>query len=303
MNNKTIKILIADDHAIVLDGLEALIKPTEDIEVIGRAHNGYHTLQILELNSSNIDIVVLDIEMPVMDGIEATKRIKISYPDIKILILTMSNNASTIHEVIQAGVSGYILKNRGSNELLSAIRAIYNGEEYFSKSVTDTLIKSIQIKNRANKFSGPKLTKREAEVLKFIGQGLTSKQVAKNLHIATSTVETHRRNLLDKLGLKNSKELLRFAVANGYADSQKEREIDLDKALSKLTKREKEIFHLIVQGASDTEIVSILGIKEETVNKHRQNILDKFKKLGINNSKELIKLAVAKNYLKSDVEK
>lgn len=212
MNNKTIKVIIADDHTIVLDGLEALIKTTDDIKVIGRAHNGHHALQILDLNQPDVDVVVLDIDMPVMDGLEATRKIKDAYPDIKVLILTMHNKESFIKEIITIGASGYILKNRGSNELLSAIRAVYNGGEYFGKSVTDTLIQSIQNQKKVAQQITTKLTKRETEVLRLIGAGLTTKKISGTLNIADSTVETHRRNLIDKLGVGSTKGLVRYAV-------------------------------------------------------------------------------------------
>lgn len=211
----TIKVIIADDHHIVLDGLESLIKATEDIEVIGLAYNGHHAFKILELNQLDVDIAILDIEMPVMDGLEATRKIKAEYPNIKVLILTMYNDKSFIKEIIAAGASGYILKNKGSNELVNAIRAIYQGEEYFSKSVTDTLIKSIQEEKQDKKKTASKLTKREREVLELIGKGMTSKEVSDELCIATTTVETHRRHLIDKLDVKNSKELILYVAKYG----------------------------------------------------------------------------------------
>jgi DNA-binding NarL/FixJ family response regulator len=214
-NQEKIKVIIADDHHMVLDGLEALIQATDDIEVIGLAYNGHHAFKILELNQLDVDIAVLDIDMPVQNGLETTRKIKVEYPNIKVLILTMHNNESYIKEIIEAGASGYILKNRGASELVNAIRAIHSGEEYFSKAVTDTLIKSIQESKKAKPNPQVKLTKREKEVLALIGEGLTTKEIGKQLFIANTTVETHRRNLLDKLGKKNSKELLLYVAKNG----------------------------------------------------------------------------------------
>ena len=214
-NKEKIKVIIADDHHMVLDGLEALIKTTDDIEVIGLAYNGHHAFKILELNQLDVDIAVLDIDMPVQDGLETTRKIRAEYPNIKVLILTMHNNESYIKEIIAAGASGYILKNKGSNELVNAIRAIHAGEEYFSKAVTDTLIKSIQESKKAKPNPQVKLTKREKEVLTLIGEGLTTKEMSKKLFIADTTIETHRRNLLDKLGVKNSKELILYVAKNG----------------------------------------------------------------------------------------
>ncbi|EAY30866.1 response regulator transcription factor [Microscilla marina] len=213
-DKEKIKVIIADDHHMVLEGLEALIKVTNDIEVIGLAYNGHHAFKLLELNQLDVDIAVLDVDMPVQDGLETTRKIRTEYPNIKVLILTMHNNESYIKEIIAAGASGYILKNRGASELVNAIRTIYAGEEYFSKAVTDTLIKSIQESKKAKPNPQVKLTKREKEVLALIGKGMTTKEISKQLFIADTTVETHRRNLIDKLEVKNSKELILYVAKN-----------------------------------------------------------------------------------------
>ena len=303
----TIKVVIADDHHIVLDGLESLIKATDDIEVIGLGYNGHHILKIVELNQLDVDVAVLDIEMPVMDGLEAARKIKAEYPNIKVLILTMYNDESYIREIIAAGASGYILKNKGSNELVNAIRAIHKGEEYFSKSVTDTLIKSIQEERLGKKKNVSKLTEREKEVLELIGQGMTTKGISEELSIAATTVETHRRHLIDKLGVKNSKELMLYVAKHGVRVPVVEKatlikkepvpakeEIASEK--STLTEREQEVLSLIGEGLSTKEIAGKLDIAAATVESHRSHLIEK---LEVKSTKDLVKYAITHGLVKS----
>lgn len=215
----TIKIMIADDHRIVLDGLVALINTTKDIEVVGLAINGKQTLEILEKHS-DINIAVLDLEMKVMDGLETTRKIKEKYPKVKVLILTMHEGESFIKAILGVGAEGYILKNKGSNELLSAIRTIYQGEKYFGKKVMDILLNSYQ--NREAIPVTTPLTEREKEVLQLIGQGLRAKQIGAKLGIKSSTVVTHSKNLLDKLGVEGKAGLIKYAIEHGYVGSSSE---------------------------------------------------------------------------------
>lgn len=203
---------MADDHRIVLEGLEALIKTTQDIKVVDLVRDGQQMLNLLA--QTPVDIALLDMEMPKMDGLDTTRMIKVKFPQVKVLILTMYNNETFIKEVMEAGASGYILKNKGSNELIQAIREIYAGKEYLGDAVKDTLVQSMIGKQTTSVLT--KLTKRETDVLTLIGQGLTTKQMSKQLEIADSTIETHRRNLIDKLGVSNSKELILYAIKNGY---------------------------------------------------------------------------------------
>ncbi|WP_299458801.1 LuxR family transcriptional regulator [uncultured Microscilla sp.] len=303
-SQKKIKVIIADDHHMVLDGLEALIKSTEDIEVIGLAYNGHHAFKLLELNQLDVDIAVLDIDMPVQDGLETTRKIRAEYPNIKVLILTMHNNESYIKETIAAGASGYILKNKGSNELVNAIRAIHSGEEYFSKAVTDTLIKSIQESKKAKPNPKVKLTKREKEVLALIGEGMTTKEISKQLFIANTTVETHRRNLIDKLGVKNSKELVLYAIKDGFSASRSDsgKSVRLNRPflntsrLDLLTRKEKKVLLLIGEGLSTKEIAKKLSIADSTVETHRTHLIEK---LQLNTTKDLIIYTVVNKLLES----
>ena len=206
-----INILIADDHEIVVEGLRSLLENEKEINIIGEASNGEEVLPILQNNS--INVAVLDINMPKMDGIDLTKFIKSNHLDVKILILTMHNEIGFIRRIIEAGAHGYILKNKGKEELVKAIHALHNGNEYLGEEVTKTLFSSIR---NSNVYGEIKFTKREKEVLKLIADGNTTKDITKILPIAATTIETYRRNLIEKTGVKNSKGLVKFAVENGY---------------------------------------------------------------------------------------
>ena len=207
-----IKVLLADDHQIVLDGLSMLLEMEDDIELVAGVLDG--DLVLSTLTKNEIDVAILDIEMPIKGGIETAKIIREKYPNTKVLILTMYNREEFITQLIQIGVSGYILKNRGKEELVSAIRKVYNGGEYFGDAVTKVIITGIREKKNSFKHS-IQLTRREEEVLKLIAQGLSTPQISEKLFIANSTVDTHRRNLIDKLDVPNSKALMKYAIENG----------------------------------------------------------------------------------------
>ncbi|KGL59119.1 response regulator transcription factor [Polaribacter sp. Hel1_85] len=206
-----INILIADDHEIVVEGLRSLIEAENEISIIGEANNGEQVIPLLENNL--VDVAVLDISMPKMDGVDLTLFIKSNYPKVKILILTMHNEIGFIRRVIEAGAHGYILKNKGKEELVRAIKALHSGNEYLGEEVTKTLFSSIR---NSTVYGEIQLTKREKEVLKLIANGNTTPKISDALNIAHSTVETYRRNLLEKTGVKNSKGLVKFAIENGY---------------------------------------------------------------------------------------
>ena len=206
-----IKIVIADDHEIMLEGISSLIKPKDGIKIVGEARNGIEVLNILR--ETETDIVVLDIEMPEMNGVEATKKIREDFPNIKVLILTMHNEASFIRRIIEAGAQGYILKNKGKEELVHAIQVIYEGGEHYTEEVSKKLISSMKDKKVVGDIN---FTKREIEILRLIADGDSTKTIAKKLHIEPTTVDTHRRNMIEKTGVKNSMELVKFTVKNGY---------------------------------------------------------------------------------------
>lgn len=211
-----IRLFIADDHQITLDGLRTLLEQEQDLEVVAEALDGEAALHILSF--CEVDVAILDIDMPKMDGLELTQQIREKYPHIKILILTMYNEEEFIRNLIQAGTSGYILKNRGKEELVEAIRKVHTGGQYFGESVTQTLIQGIKSPRKKLSESNIPLTKREIEVLKLIAEGMSTPQISDTLFIAHSTVETHRRNLIDKTGVANSKSLIKWAIKSGYTD-------------------------------------------------------------------------------------
>jgi two-component system, NarL family, nitrate/nitrite response regulator NarL len=209
-----INVILADDHQIVLDGLKSLIEQEKDICSVGEALNGIELLA--QLKEKQADVAVLDIDMPLMNGIETTKEIRMLYPKMKVLILSMYNENEYIKRLIEVGASGYILKNKGKEELVKAIRKVAEGGKYLGEAVIKTLMDDIQKpKKNVEEIKIP-LTKRENEVLKLIVECNSTPQIADKLFIAHSTVETHRRNLIDKLGVANTKELIRYAIEKEY---------------------------------------------------------------------------------------
>lgn len=208
-----IKIILADDHKMILDGFKSILEREDDIEIVEEALNGKQVLDILK--REDVDVAVLDISMPGLDGIETTREIKKKYPEVKVLVLTMHDQEKFIQELIEEGVYGYIVKNKGINTLVDAVKQIYDGKRYFGDGILEKYLKTRE-KKYLNGITP--LTKREKEVLSLIGEGLSTREISDSLHIAHSTVETHRRNLIDKLGVRGTKELIRYALKNGYSE-------------------------------------------------------------------------------------
>ena len=211
-------ILVVDDHQLVLDGLVAMVKDMEHFEIIGSARNGKEGIQISE--ALNPDIVLMDIDMPIMNGLEATRRIKQSHEELKVIILTMHNEASLIKKVMDIGADGYLLKNSDREEFHAALCSVSKGKSYFSAEVTESLLNP----NRKGKSSFEidpdtiqlsKLTEREIDVLKLIAEGYSNKEIGDELFISHRTVDTHRTNLMRKLEVHNIAGLIKFAIKNG----------------------------------------------------------------------------------------
>ncbi len=205
-------ILLADDHQMFIDGISYLIREA-GWNVIGIAKTGSEVFKIIK-EKGNPDILVLDIEMPEMDGIEVARELKKQYPPLKILILTMHGEHEFIRQMLQTGIDGYILKDTGKEELINAIASVCKGEKYFGQKVTESIISS---------FSKPKipssnLSDREIDIIKLIADQKTTGQIAKQLFLSKHTVETHRKNILLKLGIKNSAGLVKYAMKNGLID-------------------------------------------------------------------------------------
>jgi len=211
--DKEIKILIADDHQIVTDGLKNILKDVEGIRVVATAANGAEAYDIC--NTLSINIVLMDIDMPKLTGIEATKLIKRDFGHIKILVLSMHNEKGVIQNVVEAGADGYLLKNTNQNELIEAIKKICEGEKFFSSDVTMTLLsKGAATETTEDKELVESLTEREIEILRLISEGLSNKEIGDQLFISHRTVDTHRTNLMKKLNVHNIAGLIRFALKN-----------------------------------------------------------------------------------------
>jgi len=208
-----IRIIVADDHRVFIDGMKALLKEFSCVDVIGDAMNGQQLIDQVE--QLNPDLVLTDIQMPVKDGIEATREIHKRFPTVKVIALTMLNETLYIKKMLEVGASGYILKTVSKEELIVAIEKVAAGEKYFSAEVTAQLINNFSDKSSAQT-PATSITKREKEILILIAQGLTDKEIAEKVFLSPLTIITHRKNLLSKLGLKNKVELTRFAIDNNF---------------------------------------------------------------------------------------
>ena len=211
MDNK-IKLLIVDDHAIMRDGIRALLGLNSDIEIVGEAETGQEAVQkALELSP---DVIVMDVAMPDMDGIEATRRIMKENPKAKILILSQYNAPEYILSAIKAGSAGYVPKRALGSELVTAIRAVNRGESFLHPSAASAVIKDYRDKAQDGD-AFEQLTPREREILKLIAEGMTSQEIGNKLFISLKTVTGHRNKLMTKLGLHNRAELVKYAVRKG----------------------------------------------------------------------------------------
>ena len=213
---KKIKILIADDHQLIIDGIKSLINNVPQFDLIAEANNGKEAVKIAKL--INPDIVLMDIDMPIMNGIEATEKIKSFNPEIKIIILSMHNEKGLVKKLIRLGADGYLLKNSDQNELIEAISKVASGQQYFSPEVTMSLLnKETEIKSsfKANSIISD-LTDREIEILKLIAQGYSNKEIGEKLFISHRTVDTHRTNLMKKINVSNIAGIITFAIKNGF---------------------------------------------------------------------------------------
>ncbi|PCJ77888.1 MAG: DNA-binding response regulator [Flavobacteriales bacterium] len=215
-----IRVLITDDHQMFIDGIKALLVDSEEVHVVAMANNGEEALD--RLKKQPIDVVIMDINMPVMNGIEATKQIREKYPDVKVLALTMYIEKELITEIVKAGATGYILKNTGKEELITAITTIAKGEKFYSSDVAlkmlDAKTTLEYVEDIDNQNRNINLTKREKEILKLITMEYTTPQIAEKLLISYFTVETHRKNLIRKLNVKNVAGLVKIAIQNGLVD-------------------------------------------------------------------------------------
>ncbi|NGP87685.1 response regulator transcription factor [Fodinibius halophilus] len=213
----SINILLVDDHDIVRDGIRLLLEDEIGFNIIAEAENGQEAIQACE--DYDIQFVIMDINMPKMDGIEATHKIKEQYPDIKILALTMMDEDEHIRNMIEAGASGYILKSSDKAELVDAITTILDGRHYFSEDATQRVMMDLVKSSGPNKKRDPaNITEREHEVLELIVKEYTNQQIADEFHISIRTVDAHRRNLLQKTGAKNTAGLVTYAIKHDLVE-------------------------------------------------------------------------------------
>ena len=215
-----IKIILVDDHQLVRDGIKALLTGIPDLEIIGEASGAGELFR--ELENLKPDLLIMDISLPEISGIEITKKIRNEYTGIKVLILSMYNSEEFILNSIKAGARGYLPKNTSRDELLEAIYTINKGEEFFSESISKIMLKSY-IKRAANDDQTEDkthavLTSREIEILKLYVEGLINKEISDKLDISIRTVETHKNHIMRKLGLKSTVELVKFAIRNNIAE-------------------------------------------------------------------------------------
>jgi len=206
-----IHVMIVDDHQVVADGISALLEKVDDIQLKHHAANGKSALELL-YQHPEINFILLDINLPDMNGINLCQRIKLEYPDKKVLALTMHHETGFITKMIKAGADGYLLKNTGKEELLEAIYEVQDGEKYYSKQVKDFLVKGLQPVSRYSQDTMiQKITRREKEILRLIVEELTTDEIAAKLFISSSTVISHRKSLLRKLQAKNTAGLVKAA--------------------------------------------------------------------------------------------
>lgn len=208
-----IRLILVDDHKIVLDGIKALLDDLDGFDCVATAENGQKAIELLKV--FDVDMVLMDIDMPVMNGMEATRIIKKDFPSVKVISLTQHSERGMVKQLLECGSDGYLLKNIAQDELAEAIRKVKAGESAFSEEVSMSLAGKAVEKN-ANGVE-VELTEREIEILTLIAEGLSSKQIGEKLFISPRTVDTHRTNLMNKLDIHNTAGLIRFALKNGYS--------------------------------------------------------------------------------------
>ncbi len=207
MSGNKLQILIVDDHQILLDGIEAMLHGVGDFKVIGKCSDGNSALSFLSENQ--VDVLLTDLYMPKMTGMELTQKVKKRFPNVKVLALSVSYDVSIVHDLIDAGISGFIIKTIGRNELIEAIKTIAQGNIYFSREVSNEILRSLSNRTEEEVYH---LTEREIEIVKLIAQELSNAEIANKLCISERTVETHRKNIYRKTNTKTIVGLIKYAV-------------------------------------------------------------------------------------------
>lgn len=213
MSTKKTRILLADDHAVVRSGFRMILASQADMEVVGEVSNGRDAVE--QTTSLQPDVVIMDVTMPELNGIEATRRIADCAPRTRVLALSMHKDSVYVREILRAGACGYLLKDSGEGDLVNAVRAVARGEAYLSSAVSDAVLTDYR-KHVTNPID--LLSSREREVLQMIAEGKTNKEIAVVLNLSVYTIEAHRGRIMEKLNLHSTGELVRFALRNGLID-------------------------------------------------------------------------------------
>ena len=211
-----INILIADDHQLLIDGIKTALAGITDFNIVGEANNGYQVIENLD-NGAAVDVILMDINMPKLDGLGATRQVHKKYPEVKIIALSQYDEKRFVKQMVKNGASGYLLKDSSKDTLEKAIRTVQGGEKYFCERLMMQLVnQELKMENTRSLF--PDLTDREIEVLRLIGREYSSQEIADKLFISFHTVESHRANLMSKAGVKNTAGLIRWATENDFLD-------------------------------------------------------------------------------------
>lgn len=279
-----IRVLIVDDHRLFRQGLISLLEDAPDIQVVGEAGDGPTAIRLACERSP--DVILMDIHMPGMSGIEATRAILQQCPRVRILMLTVSEEDEDLFEAVRAGARGYVLKNVDADDLVKAIQHVYQGEAALSPHMAARLMAGFREGGRHSQAAAAsldRLTDRERDLLRLVAQGATNREIAEQLVLSERTVKTHVHHILEKLGVENRAQAAALAVQYGLVPPPR------GKARPDLTERELEILRLLAKGATNQEIAHTLGISEHTVKTHVHHILEK---LGAGNRAEAAAYAV-----------
>jgi two-component system nitrate/nitrite response regulator NarL len=219
--SRNIKLLLVDDHPIVLEGIRACFAAKEGIEIVGEASDGEGAVR--KAKELSPDVILMDINLPGMSGLEATKLLQKEVPRTKVVALTMHDNREYILSIIRSGAKGYILKDASPAELVRAVERVYRGESFFSSRAFEVILNNyVKEADETEKHEKPGLTEREREVLTLIAQGCSNKEIASRLSISSRTVETHREHIMDKLDIHTVAGLTRYAIAKGLLQARPE---------------------------------------------------------------------------------
>ena len=216
-SNISIKIILADDHKIIREGLRLLIESQPDMELVGEAENGRMAVQLVQELSP--DVVIMDITMPELNGVEATRQITAEFPHVKVIALTVHSDRQHVVAILKAGGSGYLLKNYAFEDLSNAIRMVIADEIYLCPRIADVVLKdyiqNLSEKTTGNSLTSPTLSDREREVLQLLAEGKATRDAALILHVSVKTIESHRQHIMSKLSLRSIAELTKYAIREG----------------------------------------------------------------------------------------